>query len=233
MEVIRMRGSEKQSSDGADENHRGSFNDIQEKLQAAAPEAVATLRANLSSASPATRIRAAVDILHLGAMSAEIRKIETRLSALERKKGIVSTAPGVYRSNSACPEQKAEEISEQINAREEVATMSLKPLEHRVRRLEEDTDGGHCDGCNQVGMWRILIRLDGTVTEPNGSYCIEPDWSTTDLACCPRCGDTNPKVSIEFARDSKMSKQFYEDHRTSIEFLRRANREAASKLTKG
>ena len=63
-----------------------NFERVLAKLQAAAASSVATLRAALFEGSPATRIRAAAAILNLAITSTEIRDLETRLSALERRK---------------------------------------------------------------------------------------------------------------------------------------------------
>ena len=55
------------------------------KLQTAAASSVATLHASLFDGSPSTRIRAAAVILNLAITSVEIRDLQKRLSALERR----------------------------------------------------------------------------------------------------------------------------------------------------
>lgn len=206
-----------------------------DSLEGAANAAVATLIASLSDNSAATRIRAAVSILSLGAMSAGIRAIETRLTVLEQRKNVVGA--GKYRSDAACSQEERDEISTSKAAPTEsngaITPVSLNPVTRRIRRLEQEAGGEHCDMCNQVGMARMTIAMEGDVIQPHGlSYYLEPDWSTTDLACCPRCGDPNPKMSIEFVRNLTTSKEFYERYRQSIESLKKSNREAASKLSR-
>ena len=207
-----------------DEKSRNASNEAREKLLAATIEAVATLRASLSDKSAATRITAAVAILQLGT-STEIRAIESRVTVLERKKAIVSTQSAEPKEAESSTSAKAAEINRGVVA------PSLKPLEHRIRRLEEEVDGGQCDGCNQLFYCRILIRGEGTVTEPDGtSYCVEPDWSTTDLACCPLCGATEPTMSIDYFRNHDTLGEFIANHKASIDLLVRENRARARKL---
>jgi hypothetical protein len=64
----------------------GNFEKVLAKLQAAADSSVATLHASLFDGSPSTRIRAASAILNLAITFTEIRDLEKRLSALERRK---------------------------------------------------------------------------------------------------------------------------------------------------
>jgi hypothetical protein len=61
----------------------GNFEQVAERLQAAASDAVAVLHASLFDASPSTRIRAAEVILNLGTVSAEIEDLESCLSKIE------------------------------------------------------------------------------------------------------------------------------------------------------
>ncbi len=64
----------------------GNFEEVVAKLQAASAGAVATLHAGLFDGSPSTRIRAAAVILNLAITSTEIRDLENRVSALERRR---------------------------------------------------------------------------------------------------------------------------------------------------
>jgi len=73
--------------------------------------------------------------------------------------------------------------------------MSLKDIERRIERLEQRTkEHGECDGCNCTAARRMLIEV-------NDGRSISRDWSSTDLACCPSCGDPNPRMSIKFVRE--------------------------------
>ncbi len=70
-------------SGAADQN---SIEFVTTKLQAVAKDAVATLHAGLFNPSPSVRIRAALAILNLGKDFEKISDLESRLSALERRK---------------------------------------------------------------------------------------------------------------------------------------------------
>jgi hypothetical protein len=63
-----------------------SLEEIAERLQALAPDAVAVLHVSLFEGSPSTRIRAAEAILNLGTIASASRAFEIRLSELERLK---------------------------------------------------------------------------------------------------------------------------------------------------
>ena len=64
----------------------GNFEQVVAELEAAAAGAVGTLKAGLFCGSPSTRIRAALAILNLTITSVEIRDLQNRLSALERRR---------------------------------------------------------------------------------------------------------------------------------------------------
>lgn len=64
---------------------RANFEKVLTKLQAAAASSVALLHASLFDGSPLTRIRAASTILNIAITSVEIRDLQKRLSALERR----------------------------------------------------------------------------------------------------------------------------------------------------
>lgn len=55
-----------------------------DELQAAGPEAVATLRRNLTSGSASVEVRAATDILNYGLRAAELVDLAARIDELEQ-----------------------------------------------------------------------------------------------------------------------------------------------------
>ncbi|MGO9606228.1 MAG: hypothetical protein ACLQAT_23020 [Candidatus Binataceae bacterium] len=66
--------------------NRESIEDVALRLEASGIEAVDTLRAGLFDDSAAIRLRAAVGILNLGKIAAEIGELENRVAALEKVK---------------------------------------------------------------------------------------------------------------------------------------------------
>ncbi len=63
-----------------------NFEHVLAKLQAAAADAVAILHAGLFEGTPATKIRAALAIVNLATTFVEMKDLEGRLVALERRK---------------------------------------------------------------------------------------------------------------------------------------------------
>lgn len=76
--------------------------------------------------------------------------------------------------------------------------MSIKQLKSRVRRLEQAGSGGHCQGCNELGAMRMFLSRQMN-PDPRQAHR-EPDWSTTDLARCPVCGNPDPRISLDYVR---------------------------------
>ena len=79
-------GAQQQANSQNSVPHSHGGEEVAATLEAATGDAVAILHAGLFEGPPSTRIRAAVAILNFGAIAAENRDLDRRITELERVK---------------------------------------------------------------------------------------------------------------------------------------------------
>jgi hypothetical protein len=70
--------------------------------------------------------------------------------------------------------------------------MRLKGIEARIKRLEREIGREGCPGCTKTFVCRLGLN---SKRDSQGEPRIE-DWSATELARCPDCGNPEPKMTM-------------------------------------